>query len=107
MSEGRVDDAVLEAKRRELQENAIRHIQRTLGKHPHTHVQIHVVCDAPTHAIQHDVAEHRADLVVLGTVSRGGIAGFLLGNTAERLLRRIETSVLAVKPADFVCPVEA
>jgi nucleotide-binding universal stress UspA family protein len=106
MSAGRVDDATIEAKRRALQEDAIRHIQRTLGKHPGLRVQIHVVCDAPTHAIQHDVEEHRADLIVLGTVSRGGIAGFLIGNTAERLLRRIETSVLAVKPPDFVCPVE-
>ena len=31
----------------------------------------------------------------------------LIGNTAERILARVESSVLAVKPADFVCPIPA
>jgi len=46
------------------------------------------------------------DLVVMGTVSRGGIAGLLVGNTAERLLSRLDCSLLTVKPDDFICPVE-
>ncbi|MCA9002212.1 MAG: universal stress protein [Planctomycetes bacterium] len=52
--------------------------------------------------------EHRLDpsLSVLGTVGRGGVPGFLMGNTAERLLYKLESSLLVVKPADFVCPVE-
>jgi nucleotide-binding universal stress UspA family protein len=41
----------------------------------------------------------------MGTISRGGVAGLLLGNTAERLLSRLDVSLLALKPADFVCPV--
>jgi nucleotide-binding universal stress UspA family protein len=45
------------------------------------------------------------DLVVMGTVARGGIAGVLIGNTAERALRKLPCSVLAVKPDGFVCPV--
>jgi nucleotide-binding universal stress UspA family protein len=45
------------------------------------------------------------DLVVMGTVARGGIAGLLFGNTAERVLRKLPCSVLAVKPDGFVCPV--
>lgn len=45
------------------------------------------------------------DLVVMGTVARGGIAGLLIGNTAERVLRQLPCSVLAVKPDGFVCPV--
>ena len=47
------------------------------------------------------------DLVVLGTISRAGIAGLLVGNTAERLLGRLDCSLLTVKPDDFVCPVAA
>jgi len=43
------------------------------------------------------------DLTVLGTVSRGGLPGLIVGNTAERLLDRLSHSILAVKPADFVC----
>jgi len=45
------------------------------------------------------------DLVVMGTVARGGITGLLIGNTAERVLRTLPCSVLAVKPDGFVCPV--
>lgn len=45
------------------------------------------------------------DLVVMGTVARSGIAGLLMGNTAERVLRTLPCSVLAVKPDGFVSPV--
>lgn len=49
--------------------------------------------------------ELKADLVVMGTVSRTGIPGLLIGNTAEVILNNVECSVLAVKPAGFVTPV--
>ena len=45
------------------------------------------------------------DLVVMGTVARSGIAGMLIGNTAERVLRKLPCSVLAVKPEGFTSPV--
>ncbi|HET9950112.1 MAG TPA: universal stress protein [Longimicrobiales bacterium] len=45
------------------------------------------------------------DLVVMGSVARSGISGFLIGNTAERVLRKLTCSVLTVKPDDFVSPV--
>ncbi len=45
------------------------------------------------------------DLVVMGTVARSGISGMLIGNTAERILRKLPCSVLAVKPDGFVSPV--
>lgn len=48
-----------------------------------------------------------ADLVVMGTVARTGIAGLLIGNTAESILEQLQCSVLAVKPAGFVTPVAA
>lgn len=48
-----------------------------------------------------------ADLVVMGTIGRGGLAGMLIGNTAERTLALVESSLLAVKPPDFVCPIPA
>lgn len=46
-----------------------------------------------------------ADLVVMGTVARTGIPGFLIGNTAETILNRIDCSVLAIKPPCFLTPV--
>ena len=45
------------------------------------------------------------DLVVMGTVSRTGIPGLLIGDTAEVILNNLECSVLAVKPTGFVTPV--
>lgn len=54
------------------------------------------------------LAESRGiDLVVMGTVARTGVAGLLIGNTAERVLQRLGGSVLAVKPSSFVSPVVA
>lgn len=46
-----------------------------------------------------------ADLVVMGTVARGGLAGVLTGNTAENLLPWIPCSLITLKPGAFVCPV--
>ncbi|MCZ7543179.1 MAG: universal stress protein [Anaerolineae bacterium] len=48
---------------------------------------------------------HKIDLIVMGTASRTGISGFLIGNTAENVLRQVNISVLAVKPEGFVSPV--
>jgi len=46
-----------------------------------------------------------AALIVLGTINRGGLAGLIIGSTAESAIARARSSVLAVKPDDFVCPV--
>ena len=56
-------------------------------------------------AIREAVEHLHPDLLVMGTVSRGGLAGFLIGNTAERLLDRVDCSLLTVKPNEFVSPV--
>jgi nucleotide-binding universal stress UspA family protein len=47
----------------------------------------------------------RIELIVMGTVNRTGIAGFFIGNTAEKVLQQIDCSVLTVKPDGFVTPV--
>jgi nucleotide-binding universal stress UspA family protein len=49
--------------------------------------------------------ERRIDVVVMGTVGRSGIDGVIIGNTAEKVLSRIECSVLALKPPGFVTPI--
>lgn len=43
----------------------------------------------------------RADVVVMGAVSRSGLTGFLLGNTAEDVLDRLPCDLIIVKPAGF------
>ncbi len=46
-----------------------------------------------------------ADLIVMGTVARTGVPGFIMGNTAETILNQIDCSVLAIKPPGFITPV--
>ena len=41
----------------------------------------------------------------MGAVSRSGLKGFLIGNTAERMLDRLGCDILIVKPDDFRKPV--
>ena len=59
----------------------------------------------PEDAIPLFVVSEGIDLVVMGTVARTGIAGFIIGNTAERMLQRLVCSVLAVKPDGFQTPI--
>jgi nucleotide-binding universal stress UspA family protein len=47
----------------------------------------------------------RIELIVMGTVSRTGVAGFFIGNTAEKILQQVDCSVLTLKPDGFVTPV--
>jgi Universal stress protein UspA and related nucleotide-binding proteins len=67
--------------------------------------EFHVVSEDATDAVLGSSSRLAADLVVMGTLSRGGIPGLLIGNTAERLLGRLDASLLTVKPDGFVCPV--
>jgi len=49
-----------------------------------------------------DLAEQlESRLIILGTVSRTGIKGYFMGNTAEQLLHNLNCDVLALKPEGF------
>lgn len=65
----------------------------------------HLVQGDPGFAIPKFVKDHDIDLVVMGTLGRLGQHGMFIGDTAERILNRLECSVLAVKPAGFISPV--
>lgn len=52
------------------------------------------------------VAEHNIDLLVMGTVARTGVAGLLIGNTAERVMPQVPCSIVALKPEGFVTTVD-
>ena len=47
-----------------------------------------------------------SNVVVMGTVARAGIPGMLFGNTAEKVVRTCNRSILAVKPEGFVSPIQ-
>ncbi|CAM3316083.1 universal stress protein [Halomonas lysinitropha] len=66
---------------------------------------VHLPMGAPRKQIPQLVEKLKADLVVMGTVARTGIPGFIIGNTAEAVLYQLQCSVLALKPPGFVSPV--
>lgn len=66
-------------------------------------VQVHIEEGPADAAILDAVDRFGIDLLVMGTVGRGGIPGFLVGNTAERVFPHVSCSVLAIKPRDFDC----
>lgn len=47
----------------------------------------------------------QVDCIVMGTVARTGVRGFIMGNTAETILEQLDCSVLAIKPPGFETPV--
>lgn len=69
-------------------------------------IETHVFQGTAATIIQQTVDKVRADLLVMGTVCRTRIAGFLIGNTAESILDGVNCSLLALKPTGFVSPVE-
>jgi nucleotide-binding universal stress UspA family protein len=63
---------------------------------------LHVVFASPRNAILGLHEQIASDLVVMGT-SRGHLLSRILGDTALRLLGRLDCSLLFVKPDSFVC----
>jgi universal stress protein E len=66
---------------------------------------VHLVEGDPVEFIPELVTELGIDLLVMGSVGRGGIAGFLIGNTAEEVFNQVDCSLLTLKPKGFITPV--
>jgi len=67
--------------------------------------QLHLERGAPDFLLPKLAETLEIDLIVMGTISRVGIPGFIIGNTAELVLRQVKCAVLTVKPEGFVTPV--
>jgi len=74
---------------------------------PEVMVDIVLPKGAATEVIPQVAAQHQIDLLVLGTLGRNGLPGMIIGNTSESILEKINCSVLALKPDDFVSPISA
>jgi nucleotide-binding universal stress UspA family protein len=68
--------------------------------------EVHVGHGNPWQVIGTTAKKLNADLLAMGTVGRSGLPGLLLGSTAERVLHTCPVSLLAVKPAGFVSPID-
>jgi len=68
--------------------------------------RIHFVRGEARTLIPQLVSRHRVNLVVMGTITNLGFAGYLIGSTAEEVLPQLNCSMLTVKPEGFVSPVK-
>lgn len=68
--------------------------------------RVHLIKGEAGRVIPELAEKKRADLIVMGTLSRSGVAGFLIGNTAEKIIHEVDCSVLTAKPDGFVTPVK-
>ena len=59
---------------------------------------VHVGMGDSRKVISRFATDKRVDLLVIGTVARSGIAGRIIGNTAEVLLAKLPCSMLVIKP---------
>jgi len=62
----------------------------------------HLVRGVPSEAVPRTARALRADIVVMGAISRSALKRIAIGNTAERVLGDLPCDVLVVKPARFV-----
>lgn len=68
------------------------------ARHGIAAVNVHLEAGDPRELIPEAALRQRADLVIMGVVSRSRLRQLLVGSTAESVLDRLECDVLAVKP---------
>ncbi|HIP54185.1 MAG TPA: universal stress protein, UspA [Sulfurimonas autotrophica] len=66
---------------------------------------IHLVRGLPSKIILQYIKKLQIDVIVMGTVAKTGLAGVIMGNTAEEILSQIDCSVIAIKPPGFKTPI--
>jgi universal stress protein E len=68
--------------------------------------KIHLRKGDPSELIPEVAKKEKIDLIVMGTVCRTGLPGFIIGNTAESILYKVDCSVLSIKPHGFISPIK-
>lgn len=106
---GNLTDQALTKLRKDTKRDYVEKLDRLLKRSNlegdvtlHTHL---IRGDDPATIIIKLARREKIDLLVMGTVCRTGLAGFIIGNTAEEVLSALNCSVLTVKPEGFVSPV--
>lgn len=70
-------------------------------------IHVHHLRGRADKAIPKHIEENSIDVLIMGSVARTGIPGFIIGNTAENIVQKLGCSLLALKPNGFVSPVKA
>ena len=96
-----VDAGLLDQARRVAEREARASFARELRNTDIPPSRRHLVERDAIDAIPRVARRLRADMVVMGAVSRSGLRRAFIGNTAERVLDRLACDVLVVKPPGF------
>lgn len=103
VSESTIADAVMQT-RGEHRQALERLIQNSAISEPY---QVHHLRGKPAELIPEFVRNEGIDILVMGTLARTGVPGFMFGNTAENIVQNLSCSLMALKPRGFVSPVKA
>jgi nucleotide-binding universal stress UspA family protein len=71
-----------------------------------TPFRIHHLRGKPAELIPEFIRRDGIDILVMGTLARTGIPGFMFGNTAENIVQNLSCSLMALKPSGFVSPIK-
>jgi len=85
----------------EAERNARESFERQLRNQKIPASRQHLVERHAVDAIPRVARQIRADIVVMGAVSRSGLRRAFIGNTAERVLNRLSCDALVVRPPEF------
>lgn len=70
-------------------------------------IALHHLRGDPAQVIPAFSRDQAIDVLVMGTLGRTGIPGFIMGNTSENIVRQLNCSLVTLKPPGFVSPVRA
>jgi len=89
-----------------VKESGKEKLERLVSLYPDVDISSHLVNGTPDKAILKFVEKNDVDLLVMGTLSRAGVPGLLIGNTAEAILNTANCSVVTMKPEGFESPIK-
>lgn len=81
---------------REVLDHFTKQVQENIGEHKAVMDETLVLRGKAVDVIVKTAEERNADLVVMGSYGHGGLAGAIMGSTAQRVLRRSRKPVLVV-----------
>lgn len=67
--------------------------------------QKHIIHGYPRREIAATTTSLDTDVIVMGTVARLGVPGFIMGGTAEETIHQLKCAVVGVKPRGFETPI--
>ena len=103
----RIPNQALKTMRKQAEARASDHLNNSLLAQELTGVayQAHLLHGHVGEILPSFIEKEAVDLVVMGSLTRTGIAGLISGSTAEQIFHSAGCAVLVIKPPNFVSPI--